>query len=80
MRLQKLVARLTLASLRGVGKAVSPVQVPGLMMGVAGKSVEVSGKSWRANREIKEYAGGGEHFVAADESVHTAGMVPADAE
>jgi hypothetical protein len=55
---------------------VSPVKRRALPV----KHREVSGKSWRANREIKEYAGGGEHLVAADESVHTAGMVPADAE
>ena len=34
---------------------------------------EAPGKSWRAHREIKRYAGGGEHCTVADECVHAAG-------
>ena len=40
---------------------------------VAGKSMEASGKSWRAHREIKRYAGGSEHRTVADEWMDAAG-------
>ena len=34
---------------------------------------EAPGKSWRAHREIKRYAGGGEHRIVADEWMDAAG-------
>ena len=34
---------------------------------------EARGKSWRAHREIKRYAGGGEHRTVADEWMDAAG-------
>jgi hypothetical protein len=34
---------------------------------------EAPGKSWRAHREIKRYAGGGEHRTVADEWMDAAG-------
>jgi len=34
---------------------------------------EAPGKSWRAHREIKRYAGGSEHCTVADECVYAAG-------
>src|SRR6266478_5592067 len=35
---------------------------------------EAPGKSWRAHREIKRYAGGGEHCTVADEWMDAAGI------
>ena len=34
---------------------------------------EARGKSWRAHREIKRYAGGSEHCAVADECMDAAG-------
>ena len=39
---------------------------------------EESGKSWRAHREIKGYAGSCEHRIAANEREHAAGNGAAD--
>ena len=39
---------------------------------------EESGKSWRAHREIKGYAGGSEHRTVADECMDAAGNGAAD--
>ena len=40
---------------------------------IAGKWRRNTGKSWRAHREIKRYAGGSEHRTVADECVNAAG-------
>jgi len=39
---------------------------------------QVPEKSWRANREIKRYAGGSEHRAVADECVDAAGIGATD--
>src|ERR1700722_10612175 len=43
-----------------------------------GNAGEESGKSWRAHREIKGYAGSSEHRIVADECEHAAGNGAAD--